>query len=118
MKKNKHITIKEIAAGKWFTTKFFLRRIPEIIVLAILTFLYIDNGYYCIAQEMEIKQLKQDIQDAKSEALKVQAELTQTGMRSNIEKMVSERGLLIETSQKAKYVIEINDSINSLIFAH
>ncbi|MDR0811752.1 MAG: hypothetical protein LBN23_05735 [Paludibacter sp.] len=109
----KNISIKGIAAGNMFTTKFFLRRIPEIVALAVLAFLYIDNQYYCIAQEIKISKLKQEIQDAKSESLKVEAELTRMCIQSNIEKMVNERNLQIEISQNGKYILEMKDSINN-----
>ena len=110
--KAKQFTIKDIAAGKWATTKFFLRRIPEIVVLAALAFLYIDNEYYCISQEIKIAQLKQEIQEVKSEALKVEAELTQMCIQSNIERMVIERGLDIGVSQQSKIVIKSDDNTN------
>ena len=110
--KTKPIKIKDLAAGKWATTKFFLRRLPEIIVLAILAFLYIDNEYFCIAQEIEITIIKREIQEVKTEALKVEAELTQMCIQSNIEKMVQERGLDIGVSQQSKIVIDADNNVN------
>jgi hypothetical protein len=111
--KAKPIKIKDIADGKWFTTKFFIRRLPEIIILAVMAVFYIDNGNFGIAQKIEIAKIKQEIQEVKAEALKVEAELTQMGIQSNIEKMVRERGLDIEISQQSKIVIDAGNGVNN-----
>jgi len=102
-----------VAGGNFFTTKFFLRRIPEIVVLAILAFFYIDNKNYCsIFQKFEIQRLEQEIQELKIESLQVERELTQISILSNIEKMVNKRGLDIKIADK-KYVIKINESTDN-----
>jgi len=105
----KSSTLRDVLNGNILTKKFFQKQYGLLIMIAVLTFLYVDNRYYCEAQLAKEIEMEKKIQDAKYESLTISAELMQISRQSNVFKMVNDSGLnLIETISPP---IVIEDSI-------
>lgn len=105
----KSSTIRDILNGNILTKNFFQKQYGLLVMIAVLTFLYVDNRYSCETQLAKEIQLKKDIQDAKYESLTISAELMEISRQSNVQKLVQANGVnLIETAMPP---IVIEDSI-------
>jgi hypothetical protein len=74
-----------------------------------LTFLYVDNRFYCETQLAKEIDLKKKIQDVKYESLTISAELMEVSRQSNVMNKVNENG--INLTQSTTPPIVIDDSI-------
>lgn len=105
----KSSSVRDILNGNILTKKFFQKQYGLIIMIAVLTFLYVDNRYYCETQLAKEIDLKKKIQDGKYESLTISAELMEISRQSNVMKAVNDNGLdLIENTTPP---IVIEDSI-------
>lgn len=105
----KSSTLRDVLNGNILTKKFFQKQYGLLIMIAVLTFFYVDNRYYCETQLAKEIEMEKKIQDAKYESLTISAELMQISRQSNVFKMVNDSGLnLIETISPP---IVIEDSI-------
>lgn len=105
----KSSTLRDVLNGNILTKKFFQKQYGLLIMIAVLTFFYVDNRYYCETQLAKEIEMKKKIKDAKYESLTISAELMQISRQSNVFKMVNDSGLnLIETISPP---IVIEDSI-------
>lgn len=105
----KSSSVRDILNGNILTKKFFQKQYGLIIMIAVLTFLYVDNRYYCETQLAKEIDLKKKIQDGKYESLTISAELMEISRQSNVIKAVNDNGLdLIENTTPP---IVIEDSI-------
>ena len=105
----KSSTIRDILNGNILTKKFFQKQYGLLIMIAALTFLYVDNRFYCetsLAKEID---LKKRIQDVKYESLTISAELMEISRQSNVMNKVNENG--INLIQSTTPPIVIDDSI-------
>lgn len=104
----KSSTARDILNGNILTKKFFQKQYGLMIMIAILTFMYVDNRYYCETQLAKEIRLKKDIQDLKYESLTISADLMTISRQSNVMNTVNSRGInLIEACTPP---IVINDS--------
>ncbi len=105
----KSSTVRDILNGNILTKKFFQKQYLLLIMIATLTFLYVDNRYYCETQLAQEIYLKRKIQDAKYESLSISAELMEISRQSSVMKKINDSGLPLVESIKPPFVIE--DSI-------
>lgn len=105
----KSSTVRDILNGNILTKRFFQKQYGLLIMIAILTFLYVDNRFYCEKQLAQEVELKRKIQDAKYESLTISAELMEISRQSNVMKMVKTNGVDLVESSSPPIVIE--DSI-------
>jgi hypothetical protein len=105
----KSSTARDILNGNILTKRFFQKQYGLVIMIAVLTFLYVDNRYYCETQLAKEVDLKKKIQDAKYESLTISAELMEISRQSNVMKMVKINGVDLVESSSPPIVIE--DSI-------
>ena len=102
-------SVKDIINGNILTTKLLKKQYWLIGMIAVLAFFYIDNRYSCETQMAKAIELRKQIQDVKYESLTISAELMELSRRTNVTKMIKERGLnLVETTTPP---IIIEDSI-------
>ncbi|HLP05164.1 MAG TPA: FtsL-like putative cell division protein [Paludibacter sp.] len=102
----KSSTVREILNGDILTKKFFQKQYGVIIMLAVLMFMYVDNRFYCEKQLAREIELKKKIQDLKYESLTYSAELMVISRKSNVMKMVADRGLSIKETAAPPIVID------------
>jgi len=100
---------RDLLTGNILTKKFLRKQYGLIAMIALLTFIYIDNRYYCETQLADEIKLKKQLQDIKYESLTISAELMQLSRQSNVEKMIRDRGVDIEATTTPPIVI--NDSL-------
>jgi cell division protein FtsL len=100
--------LKNVINGNILTGSLFRKQYLLIITIVIMMIFYIDNRYTCETQLARSIELRNEIQDLKYESMTISAELMELSRRTNVIKMVKERGLeLIETTTPP---ITINDS--------
>lgn len=105
----KSSTLRDIINGNILTKKFLKKQYGLLTMIAILTFLYVDNRYYCETQLAKEIKLKKEIQDLKYESLTISAELMTISRQSNVMNTVNSRGLnLVETTSPP---VVIEDSV-------
>ena len=105
----KSSTIRDIINGNILTKNFLLKQYGLLIMIAGLTFLYVDNRFYCETQLAKEIDLKKKIQDVKYESLTISAELMQISRQSNVMNKVNESGINLIQSTTPPILIE--DSI-------
>jgi hypothetical protein len=105
----KSSTVRDILNGNILTKKFLQKQYGLLIMIAALTFLYVDNRYYCETQLAKEIDLKKKIQDVKYESLTISAELMEISRQSNVINKVNESG--INLIQSTTPPIVIKDSI-------
>jgi len=105
----KSSTIRDIINGNILTKNFLLKQYGLLIMIAGLTFLYVDNRFYCETQLAKEIDLKKKIQDVKYESLTISAELMQISRQSNVMNKVNESGIYLIQSTTPPILIE--DSI-------
>jgi len=105
----KSSTIRDIINGNILTKNFLLKQYGLLIMIAGLTFLYVDNRFYCETQLAKEIDLKKKIQDVKYESLTISAELMQISRQSNVMNKVNESGIYLIQSPTPPILIE--DSI-------
>jgi capsular polysaccharide biosynthesis protein len=110
-RKTKSLSFRDLISGNFLTKRFFIRQIPFLAIIAILSFLVVDNGYYCETQIITIEKLKDSIKNTNYEAIRTDAELTTMSVQSNIEKMVTERNIpLIKQESPPVYIEKETDN--------
>ena len=105
----KSSTVRDILNGNILTKKFLQKQYGLLIMIAALTFLYVDNRYYCETQLAKEIDLKKKIQDVKYESLTISAELMEISRQSNVMNKVNESGINLVQSTTPPIVIK--DSI-------
>src|ERR1035437_6804214 len=105
----KSSSLRDILNGNILTKKFFQKQYGLLIMIAVLTFFYVDNRFYCERQLANEIDLKKKIQDAKYESLTISAELMEISRQSNVMNKVNENGINLIQSTTPPIVIE--DSI-------
>jgi len=105
----KSSSLRDILNGNILTKKFFQKQYGLLIMIAVLTFFYVDNRFYCERQLANEIDLKKKIQDAKYESLTISAELMQISRQSNVSKLVKDNGIDLIEARTPPVVIE--DSI-------
>ena len=105
----KSSSIRDFLNGNILTNKFLQKQYVLLIMIAALTFLYVDNRFYCETQLAKEIDLKKKIQDAKYESLTISAELMEISRQSNVMNKVNENGINLIQSTTPPIVIE--DSI-------
>ena len=99
-------SVRDILNGEILTKKFFQKQYGLLIMIAVLTFLYVDNRYYCETQLAKEIELKRKIQDAKYESLTISAELMEISRQSNVMREVNINGLGLIENTTPPIVIE------------
>ena len=102
----KSSSVRDILNGDILTKKFFQKQYGLLIMIAVLTFLYVDNRYYCETQLAKEIELKKKIQDGKYESLTISAELMEISRQSNVMREVNVNGLGLIENTTPPIVIE------------
>jgi len=105
----KSSSVRDILNGNILTKKFIQKQYGLIFMIAVLTFLYVDNRFYCETQLAKEIDLKKKILDVKYESLTNSAELMKISRQTNVLEMINLRG--VNLIQTATPPIVIEDSI-------
>ena len=101
----KSSTFRDILNGNILTKNFLRKQYGLLIMIAALTFLYVDNRFYCETQLAKEIELKKKIQDVKYESLTISAELMQLSRESNVLSLVNASGMNLQQTVTPPIVI-------------
>ncbi len=101
----KSSTFRDILNGNILTKNFLRKQYGLLIMIAALTFLYVDNRFYCETQLAKEIEMKKKIQDVKYESLTISAELMQISRESNVLSLVNASGLNLQQTVTPPIVI-------------
>ncbi len=100
-------TIKnEILGGEILTRDFIAKQFKLVLLIIFLLVFYINNRYVCLQKISEINKLKRELKDAKFESLTRTTELMSRSKQSQIEKMINDRGVYLESPKSPPYVMD------------
>lgn len=94
-----------VFGGNILTEDFFSKNLTFIIVLVVVMLLFISQRYTVLQNIAEMERLKVELKDAKFESLNISSDLTELSRQSQIEKMVEQAGLGLETANEPVYKI-------------
>ena len=100
-KPKRQLTLLYILGGGVLKEDFIIRHTRLVVML----FIFISNRYTCLLKLREIDRLQRELKDVKNESLAVSGQLTGSNRLSQIELLVKEKGLDIETAQTPPYII-------------
>jgi hypothetical protein len=87
----------DILAGKWFKQNIFY-----IIFITLLTIVYVSNRYFCQQEQIETKQLNDELLDMQYKLLTTSSELRKNSRASSIEKLLQDSTLQAGTTPNFK----------------
>jgi len=102
-KKQRKISLLYVLGGGILTEDFILKHTRMIIFVAVLIFFFIANRYTCLMKLREIDKLEQKLRDARFEALSISTELTSNSRQSQVELLIKEQGLDLQTAKNPPY---------------
>jgi cell division protein FtsL len=95
-----------LIGGSFLTEDAFQRQTKLIVLCVVLTIVFISNRYSCMKKLTRIEQLKTELQDVKYENLVISTELTTNTRRSQIEDLLSKKGIDLGAPRTTVYKIE------------
>ena len=104
-KPKRQFTLLYILGGGVLKEDFIIRHTRLIVLVVVMLFIFISNRYTCLLKLREIDRLQRELKDVKNESLAVSGQLTGSNRLSQIELLVKEKGLDIETAQTPPYII-------------
>ena len=104
-KPKRQLTLLYILGGGILKEDFIIRHTRLIVLVVVMLFIFISNRYTCLLKLREIDRLQQSLKEKKYESLAISGELTGSNRLSQIELLVKEKGLDIETAQTPPYII-------------
>ena len=103
--------VRDVMNGNILTKKFIQKQYGLLIMIAVLGFVYIDNRYYVETQMKKENQLRESLQDVKYESLTISEKLMRTSRRSNVLKMINDRGINLMEATEPPIRIDLKTSI-------
>ena len=107
----KSSTFRDVLNGNILSKNFIKKQYGLFLLIAVLTFFYVDNRYYCEKQVSKEVKLKKELQDVKFESLTISAELTKLSRRTYVLDYIEAKGLNLKESPYAPVVIEEPDPV-------
>lgn len=90
-------TIQRLLSGEILQSNKLKEQRGELLLIAVLTFIYILGGYHTMQQQHHLSDLKKEVKDVKFEYLTVSAERSELTRQSQVVKDLREReSLLLE----------------------
>lgn len=90
---------------KMLSVDFIMNNSLLIAFVVLLCLLVVENRYACDKQLAQIVKLKKELEDAKYEALTVNAELSQHSRQSNVKRLISDQSIDIAESTLPPFII-------------
>lgn len=105
-KKKRQLSPLYILGGGILKEDFIVRHTKLIVLIVGLMFVFISNRYTCLLKLREIDKLQQELKDVKYESLAISGQLIGNNRLSQIESLVKERKLDLESPQTPPYIIQ------------
>ena len=104
--KRKKNWLKSWIDGEVLLNPFWGRQIGLIALLAVLVIVYVSNRYAFQQEQVQIKRLREELEDVKYEALARSSELMEKSRESNIQRYIEEQGSALQMSTCPPVVIK------------
>ncbi|GAB6010714.1 FtsL-like putative cell division protein [Viscerimonas tarda] len=98
--------IMHVVSGSILTEDFFLKNTRFMLLIFMIIVLYISNRYTCISKMGEIQTLQKNLEDAKYESLTISTELIGISRQSQLQSLVNQNGLELQTPKEPVFEIE------------
>lgn len=103
------ISLRNILGGDFLNAAFMRRQLPLIILIAVCCFIYISNRYSNQMELIEIDRLKNQLDDARFNALTRSSELTAKSRQSYVEEFLrNSKDSTLQISTHPPFVIYVN----------
>ncbi|HLP73382.1 MAG TPA: FtsL-like putative cell division protein [Bacteroidales bacterium] len=110
-KKQKNSTgslLRELLSGSIVTEKLILSNLGYIAFITILLSFYIANRFHAEKITREMSRVQREVRDLRAEALATSADLMYVSRRSEVFRLVKERGLNLEELKTPPYRLLVN----------
>lgn len=104
--KTKQFSIRKLMSGDILTTDFFKGQIFLFLLLCVIAIFYIDNRFACEQQIVKINRLKEQLTNARYEALTSSSILMQISRQSQVNVEVAAKGIDIQPSSEPVIKVE------------
>ena len=104
-KNKKRISLIYILTGGILKEDFIVRHIRMIILVVILVFFYVGNRYTCLSKLRRIDELQKKLEYTKYESIDISGQLTGSNRLSQIEQLVKNQGLDLESAKSPPYIL-------------
>ena len=102
-KREKRFSILYVLGGGILKEDFIVKHTRMIVLIVLLLFFFIGNRYTCLQKLREIDRLQQRLRDVRFEELSISSELTGHSRQSQIELLIEEQGIDLETAKTPPY---------------
>lgn len=104
--KKKKKNIKALFDGDMLLSPFLQRNLGLALLVFVLVVAYVSNRYAFQREQVQIKALREQLNDVKYEALARSSELMEKSRESNIQRYIKEQGSELQIPTKAPVVIK------------
>ena len=104
-KKSRH-SFKAWLDGDMLLSPFLQRNLGLFLLMAALVIVYVSNRYAFQQEQLQIKELRESLEDVKYEALARSSELMEKSRESNIQRFIVAQGSELQIPTKAPVVIK------------
>jgi uncharacterized membrane protein YciS (DUF1049 family) len=104
-KKKKRISFWYIITGGVLKTAFVIKHIRMIILIVILSFFFVGNRLTCMSKLRKINELQKQLEYIKYESIDISGQLTGSNRLSQVEQLVRNQGLGLESAKSPPYII-------------
>ena len=102
-KTERRLSMWYIFGGGILKEDFIVKHTRMIVLIVLLLFFFIGNRYTCLQKLREIDRLQQRLRDVRFDALSISSELTGHSRQSQIELLIEEQGIDLETAKTPPY---------------
>ncbi len=99
-------TIGEWVSGSVFRSGKVMNLVPAFLLIVLLIFIYIANGYSCNNDIVEMDALQKRLVDVKQDALTYSSELMYASRQSHVKRIIESHGVKITESVTPPYRIK------------
>ena len=104
-KKKNSVSWISILTGGILKADFVVKHIWMIILVVILFFFFVGNRYTCLSKLRQIDELQQELEYIKYESIDISGQLTGNNRLSQIEQLVKNQGLQLESAKNPPYIL-------------
>lgn len=102
-RRKKRLSLFYILGGGILKEDFIVKHTRMIVLVVLLIFFFIGNRYTCMQKLREIDRLQQQLRDVRFEALSISSEFTGNNRQSQVELLIEEQGIELETAKNPPY---------------
>lgn len=95
-----------VLGGTILTEDVFVKNTRFLLVLFVIGVLYIGNRYSCIGKMAEIEKYREELKDAKYEALTISSELTSLSRQSKVQATIEKDNLGLKPAKEPVFSLK------------